>query len=112
MDFPATRLRRLRATPAMRSLVRETHLAPSMLIYPLFLCEGEGVRREVSSMPGVFNLSVDEALKEVDACAALGIGGILLFGIPDEKDERGSGAWISDGIVQRGLRAIKKSPKA
>ena len=63
-------------------------------------------------MPGVFNLSIDEALKEVEACAALGIGGLLLFGIPDQKDERGSGAWIADGIVQRGLRAIKKSPKA
>jgi porphobilinogen synthase len=96
----------------MRSLVRETHLQPSALIYPLFLCEGEGVRREISSMPGVFNLSIDEALKEVEACAALGIGGLLLFGIPDEKDERGSGAWAADGIVQRGLRAIKKSPNA
>src|ERR1700722_1364349 len=109
MDFPATRLRRLRATPALRSLVRETHLAPSMLVYPLFLCEGEGVRREVSSMPGVFNLSIDEALKEVDTCAALGIGGILLFGIPDKKDEQASGAYSADGIVQRGLRAIKKT---
>jgi porphobilinogen synthase len=109
MDFPATRLRRLRATPALRSLVRETHLAPSMLIYPLFLCEGEGVRREVSSMPGVFNLSIDEALKEVDACAALGLGGILIFGIPDKKDEQASGAYVADGIVQRGLRAIKKT---
>jgi len=96
----------------MRSLVRETHLEPSGLIYPLFLCEGEGVRREISSMPGVFNLSIDEALKEVEACASLGIGGLLLFGIPDEKDERGSGAWAADGIVQRGLRAIKKVPKA
>ena len=92
----------------MRSLVRETHLEPSALIYPLFLCEGEGVRREISSMPGVFNLSIDEAVKEVEACASLGIGGLLLFGIPDEKDEQGSGAWASDGIVQRGLRAIKK----
>jgi porphobilinogen synthase len=92
----------------MRSLVRETHLEPSALIYPLFLCGGEGVRREISSMPGVFNLSIDEALKEVEACAALGIGGLLLFGIPDEKDEQGTGAWASDGIVQRGLRAIKK----
>jgi porphobilinogen synthase len=109
MDFPATRLRRLRATSALRSLVRETHLAPSMLIYPLFLCEGEGVRREVSSMPGVFNLSIDEAVKEVEACAALGIGGILLFGIPDKKDEQASGAYAADGIVQRGLRAIKKT---
>jgi len=107
MHFPATRLRRLRSTPAMRSLVRETHLHPGAFIYPLFLCEGEGVRREISSMPGVFNLSIDEALKEVEQCAALGIGGLLLFGIPDEKDEQGSGAWAADGIVQRGLRAIK-----
>ena len=107
MEFPTTRLRRLRSTPAMRSLVRETHLHPGALIYPLFLCEGEGVRREVSSMPGVFNLSIDQALKEVEECAALGIGGVLLFGIPDNKDEQGSGAYASDGIVQRGLRAIK-----
>jgi porphobilinogen synthase len=91
----------------MRSLVRETHLNPGSFIYPLFLCEGEGVRREISSMPGVFNLSIDEALKEVEQCAALGIGGLLLFGIPNEKDEQGSGAWAADGIVQRGLRAIK-----
>jgi len=109
MDFPATRLRRLRATPALRSLVRETRLAPSMLVYPLFLCEGEGVRREVSSMPGVFNLSIDEAVKEVESCAALGIGGILLFGIPDKKDEQASGAYAVDGIVQRGIRAIKNT---
>jgi porphobilinogen synthase len=107
MEFPATRLRRLRTTAAMRSLVRETRLHPGALIYPLFLCEGKGVRREVSSMPGVFNLSIDEALKEVEACAALGIGGLLLFGIPDNKDEVGSGAYATDGIVQRGLRAIK-----
>ena len=107
MNFPVTRLRRLRTTPAMRSLVRETHLHPGAFIYPLFLCEGEGVRREISSMPGVFNLSIDEALKEVEQCAALGIGGLLLFGIPNEKDEQGSGAWAADGIVQRGLRAIK-----
>jgi len=112
MEFPATRLRRLRSSAAMRSLVRETHLEPSTLIYPLFLCEGEGVRREIGSMPGVFNLSVDEALKEVEACAALGIGGVLLFGIPEEKDEQGSGAWAADGIVQRGLRAIKATAVA
>ncbi len=96
----------------MRSLVRETHLQPSALIYPLFLCEGEGVRREIGSMPSVFNLSIDEALKEVEECAALGIGGVLLFGIPDTKDEQGSGAWAIDGIVQRGLRAIKASTAA
>ncbi len=91
----------------MRSLVRETHLHPGALIYPLFLCEGEGVRREVSSMPGVFNLSIDGALKEVEACASLGIGGVLLFGIPDTKDEHGTGAYAGDGIVQRALHAIK-----
>jgi porphobilinogen synthase len=107
IEFPATRLRRLRSTPAMRSLVRETHLHPGALVYPLFLCEGEGVRREISSMPGVFNLSIDEAVKEVEACAALGIGGLLLFGVPDKKDELGSCAYAADGIVQRGLRAIK-----
>jgi porphobilinogen synthase len=107
MEFPATRLRRLRSTPAMRSLVRETHLHPGALVYPLFMCEGEGVRREIGSMPGVSNLSIDEALKEVEACAALGIGGVLLFGIPAAKDEAGSGAYAADGIVQRGLRAIK-----
>lgn len=93
----------------MRSLVRETHLRPGALIYPLFICEGEGIRREISSMPGVFNLSIDEALKEIKSCADLGIGGVLLFGIPGQKDEQGSGAWASDGIVQRGLRAIKKT---
>ena len=96
----------------MRSLVRETHLHPGALIYPLFLCEGEGVRREVSSMPGVFNLSIDEAVKEVEECASLGIGGVLVFGVPDEKDEHGTGAWAADGITQRGLRAIKASSAA
>jgi len=96
----------------MRSLVRETHLEPSALIYPLFVCEGEGVRREISSMPGVFNLSVDEIVKEAEACAALGIGGLLLFGIPNEKDETGSGAYAADGITQRAIRAIKASGKA
>ena len=107
MEFPATRLRRLRSTAAMRSLVRETHLRPSALIYPLFICEDSGVRREIGSMPGVFNLSIDEALKEVEACAALGVGGVLLFGVPDHKDELGSGAYAEDGIVQRAIRAIK-----
>jgi porphobilinogen synthase len=91
----------------MRSLVRETHLHPGALIQPVFLCPGEGVRKEVSSMPGVFNLSIDEALREAEACAALGIGGLLLFGLPAEKDEQGTGAWADDGIVQQGLRALK-----
>jgi porphobilinogen synthase len=91
----------------MRSLVRETHLRPEMLLYPLFVCPGEGVRKPISSMPGVFNLSVDEAVKEAVECAALGIGGVLLFGLPEAKDEQGSGAWDADGITQRTLRAMK-----
>jgi porphobilinogen synthase len=107
MNFPVTRMRRLRRTEAMRSLVRETHLRPGALIYPLFLCPGEGVRKEIGSMPGVFNLSIDEAVKEAEACAALGLGGLLLFGLPVEKDEQASGAWADNGIVQRGLRALK-----
>jgi porphobilinogen synthase len=102
-------MRRLRQTSAMRSLVRETRLEPSALIYPLFLCPGEAVRREISSMPGVFNLSIDEAVKEAEEAAALGLGGLLLFGLPAEKDEQGSGAWAADGIVQEGLRAIKST---
>ncbi len=109
MNFPATRLRRLRRTEAMRSLVRETHLHPGALIYPLFLCPGEGVRKEIGSMPGVFNLSIDEGLKEAEACAGLGLGGLLLFGLPAEKDEQASGAWAEDGIVQQALRAIKRN---
>ena len=107
MQFPATRLRRLRSTAALRSLVRETHLSPHQLVYPLFICEGEGIRREISSMPGVFNLSIDEARKEVEEAAALGLGGLLLFGIPDTKDDQGTGAYDPQGITQRALRAIK-----
>src|SRR5579875_4151557 len=108
MQYPVTRLRRLRTSAAMRGFVRETHLHPGALVYPLFVCEGEGVRREVGSMPGVFNLSVDEAAKEAEAAAALGIGGLLLFGIPDAKDEAGSGAYDANGITQRAIRAIKR----
>lgn len=111
MNFPATRMRRLRRTEALRALVRETHLEPGALIYPLFICPGEGVRKEISSMPGVFNVSVDEAVKEAEACAALGVGGLLLFGLPAEKDEKASGAYAKDGIVQQGLRAIKSNHK-
>src|SRR6201994_4742615 len=107
MEFPVTRLRRLRGSEAMRSLVREVHLHPGSLIYPLFICPGEGVRREIGSMPGVFNLSIDEALKEVEEASRLGLGGLLLFGLPASKDEEGSGAWAEDGIVQQALRAFK-----
>ena len=93
----------------MRALVRETSIEPGDLIYPLFLCPGEGVRREIGSMPGVFNLSVDEAVREAETAASLGVGGLLLFGLPESKDEQGTGAWDNDGIVQRGLRALKQS---
>jgi porphobilinogen synthase len=111
MNFPVTRMRRLRRTEALRALVRETRLHPGALIYPLFLCPGEGVRKEIGSMPGVFNLSIDEGVKEAEACAALGIGGLLLFGLPAEKDEQATGAWADDGIVQQGLRALKANRK-
>jgi porphobilinogen synthase len=107
MDFPQTRMRRMRRTEALRSLVRETHLRPGALIYPLFLVPGEGVRKPISSMPGVFNLSIDEATKEAEECARLGLGGLLLFGLPEEKDEQATGAWDEHGIVQSGLRAFK-----
>jgi porphobilinogen synthase len=109
MNFPVTRMRRLRRTEAVRSLVRETHLHPGALIYPLFLCPGEGVRKPISSMPNVFNLSLDEAVKEAEQCAELGIGGLLLFGLPAEKDEQATGAWAEDGIVQAALRELKKN---
>ncbi len=112
MSFPQNRLRRLRRSEPLRALVRETTLDPGDLIYPLFLCPGEGVRREVSSMPGVFNLSVDEAVREAEEAAQLGIGGLLLFGLPESKDETGTGAWDENGIVQQGLRALKASSAA
>src|SRR5438445_3683467 len=87
------RLRRLRQSETMRALVRETRLSPDMFVLPLFVCEGEGVRREVRSMPGVCNLSVDEAVKEVEAAKAEGVKGVLLFGLPDNKDDIGSAAY-------------------
>jgi porphobilinogen synthase len=112
MSFPENRMRRLRRSESLRALVRETSVAPGDLIYPLFICPGEGVRREIGSMPGVFNLSVDEAVKEAELAASLGVGGLLLFGLPAGKDEQGSGAWAEDGIVQQALRALKQSPAA
>ncbi len=105
-------MRRLRQSAAMRSLVRETRLEPSALIYPLFVTPGREVRREIGSMPGVFQLSVDEAIKEARAAAALGLGGLLLFGLPEKKDDQGTGAWAEDGIVQCALREIRASGAA
>src|SRR5580698_5084196 len=109
MGFPETRMRRLRRSEGLRALVRETALEPGDLIYPLFLCPGEGIRREVSSMPGVFNLSIDEAVREAEQAQSLDIGGLLLFGLPASKDEQGTGAWDENGIVQQGLRALRQS---
>ena len=102
------RLRRLRTSEAMRSLVRETRLSPDNFVLPLFVCEGEGVRREVGSMPGVFNLSVDEAVRETAAARADGIQSVLLFGLPDRKDDIGSMAYDPEAPVQSAIRAIKR----
>jgi porphobilinogen synthase len=101
-------MRRLRSTEPMRRLVRETRLEPSQFILPLFVCPGEGVRREISSMPCNYQMSVDEMVKECREVAGLGIGGIILFGLPETKDEIASGAYADDGIVQRAIRAIKQ----
>jgi porphobilinogen synthase len=108
MAFPTNRLRRLRRTETLRNLVRETRLTPESFVYPLFICPGTGIRKEVRSMPGVFNLSVDEAVKEVRETHALGVPSIILFGLPEKKDEVATGAWAEDGIVQRAARAIKR----
>jgi len=106
--FPQQRLRRLRRTPALRRLVRQTALEPGHLVAPLFVIE-EGRRREVASMPGVFRLPVSEAAQEARALSRLGVGGVLLFGIPKRKDERGSRASAADGVVQKTVRAVKKA---
>ncbi len=107
MPYPVTRMRRLRSTEPLRSLVRETHLEPSQFILPLFACHGRNVRKEISSMPGHAQLSVDGIVKEAEEARKLGIGGVLLFGIPDVKDECASENYSDDGIVQRAIRAIK-----
>jgi porphobilinogen synthase len=103
------RLRRLRQSPTMRALVRETRLSPDMFVLPLFVCDGEGVRREVPSMPGVFNLSVDEAVKEVEAAGADGVKSVILFGLPESKDDIGSSAYDPEAPVQTAIRAIKRA---
>jgi len=92
----------------MRSFVRETRLSPEGFVYPLFVCPGEGIRKEIRSMPGVYNLSVDEAVKEAVEVKSLGIPSIILFGLPETKDEIATGAWADDGIVQKAARAIKR----
>jgi len=108
MAFPITRLRRLRRTAELRNLVSETRLTPEAFVYPMFVCSGEGVRKPVRSMPGVFNLSVDEAVKEAQEVHSLGVPSVILFGLPDKKDEVATGAWADDGIVQQAARAMKR----
>jgi len=105
------RPRRLRRTAALREMVRETRLDPADLIYPLFVCPGEGLRREIKSMPGVFNLSVDELVKECEDARRVGVSSIIVFGLPERKDEQGSDAFAEDGITQRAIRAVKREVK-
>jgi porphobilinogen synthase len=109
MSFPAQRPRRLRRTPAIRSLVRETDLAAGDLIYPLFVCPGRKVRQPIPTMPGQFNLSVDEALAEAREARGLGVPAVIVFGIPPHKDARASGAYDPDGVVQQATRAFKEA---
>lgn len=111
MAYPIHRKRRLRSSESMRRLVQETHLEPSQMVLPVFVCPGEGVRRPIRSMPGHAQLSVDELVKEALEVRNLGLGGILLFGIPSHKDERASEAYAENGITQQAVRAIKNAAK-
>jgi porphobilinogen synthase len=111
MAFPTTRPRRLRMNPAIRRMVSETRLSPGQLVYPLFVCPGEGVKREITSMPGNYQRSIDTLVEEVSSVKALGIGGIILFGIPKKKDDRATGAYDENGIVQEAVRALKNEIK-
>jgi porphobilinogen synthase len=108
MAFPVTRMRRLRRTAELRQLVSETRLTPGAFVYPMFVCPGEGIRKEIRSMPGVFNLSVDKAVKEAEEVHSLGVPAVILFGLPEKKDEVATGAWADDGIVQQATRALKR----
>ena len=106
--FPSVRMRRLRASKALRSMVRETHLRASQLIYPFFIVEGNGIKKPISSMPGIYQQSIDQALKEIDSAAEEGIKSIILFGIPEEKDTEATDAWSEKGIIQKAIREIKE----
>jgi porphobilinogen synthase len=109
MSFPFERPRRLRRTERLRSMVRETTLSPANLVYPLFVAPGEGLRREIASLPGCFHLSVDEAAREAQDVESLGIGGVILFGLPSAKDPLGSEGYADDGVVQNAVRAIRRA---
>jgi porphobilinogen synthase len=111
MAFPVTRPRRLRMNPDVRAMVRETQLTPEQMIYPMFVCPGKGVRREISSMPGNYQCSIDVLVEEAGAAVSLGIGGVMLFGIPSTKDDRGSEAYDDMGIIQEATRALRREVK-
>jgi len=108
-QFPIVRMRRLRRTPALRRLVQETHLVPSQLVWPLFVRHGESVRTEVAALPGVFQTSVDVLVTDAARAAQLGLGGVILFGLPETKDATGSEAYDDQGIVQQAIRAVKRA---
>jgi porphobilinogen synthase len=108
-QFPIRRMRRLRRTAALRRLVAETHIVPSQLVWPQFVVHGEGVRRPIATLPGVAQLSVDQLVKDAERAASLGLGGIILFGIPATKDATGSEAHDDQGIVQQAIRAVKRA---
>ena len=109
LSYPLERPRRLRRTERLRTLVRETAVAPSQLVYPLFVVPGEGVRREIETLPGCFHLSADEVAREAHAVEQLGIAGVILFGLPAGKDERGSQGYAEDGVVPNAVRAIRST---
>jgi porphobilinogen synthase len=109
MSFPENRPRRLRRTEALRRMVRETALSTDNLMYPLFVCPGQGVRKEIPSLPGQYHLSVDQLAREAEELVKLGIPSVMLFGLPEKKDAVGSEAWHHEGIVQRAIRALKKA---
>jgi porphobilinogen synthase len=111
MSFPFERPRRLRRTERLRAMVRETTVSPAHLVYPLFVAPGEGLRREIPSLPGCFHLSVDETAREAEAVEKLGIGGVILFGLPSAKDPAGSEGYADDGVVQKAVRAIRSACK-
>src|SRR5678815_3296061 len=107
VTFPTQRPRRLRSSERLRAMVRETRLTPERLVYPLFVAPGQGVRKEISSLPGCFHLSADEAAREAREVEGLGIGGVILFGLPSAKDPEGSEGYAEDGVVQKAVRAIR-----
>ncbi|MCF6188270.1 MAG: porphobilinogen synthase, partial [Desulfobulbaceae bacterium] len=109
MVFPEYRPRRMRQNETLRAMIRETRLSPDQMIYPLFIMPGKGKREEVSSMPGVYRISVDQLKKEAASCMEVGVNSVILFGLPEKKDAMGSGAYAGDGIVQRAIRELKNS---